>query len=142
MAYDPRESMTMKIGEMRIDPLTFTAQMTATNRFRDEYPGASIDYEKQAMHMLDQQVHRMRLSLLAHQGEPIVISYPRNWWDAVKARFAPVWFQARWPVQFDTHTIYPWAVLPNLKTPPGQRVIRWAEHVSPGNVRAWHTEDV
>ena len=26
------------------------------------------------------------------------VIYPRDWWQAVKARFAPLWLRRRWPV--------------------------------------------
>lgn len=40
------------------------------------------------------------------------VSYPANWWEAVKARFAPLWFRKRWPVEYtvivlDARVAYP-----------------------------------
>jgi hypothetical protein len=47
----------------------------------------------------------MMLSLVsalpALLDERIIIhrSWPANWWEAVKERFAPQWFKSRWPVK-------------------------------------------
>ena len=38
--------------------------------------------------------------VLGMEGETINLMWPRDWWEAVKDRFAPRWFLARWPVDF------------------------------------------
>ena len=30
---------------------------------------------------------------------PKTIEYPSNWWEALKAEYAPKWFLSRWPVE-------------------------------------------
>lgn len=49
-----------------------------------------------------------------HQDEHI-ISYPENWWEAVKERFAPAWFRDRYPVRFSTHTATLEETFPNIE---------------------------
>jgi hypothetical protein len=116
------------------------AEMRFTHEFLEDFPGADVDIQHEVAQAFDHEVYRLCIGIQAHKGEPIVIGYPRDWWEAVKLRFAPVWFLQRRPVQMTTHRIHPWAILPDLKTPPGQRVLRWAEHEAP-DFRRWHIED-
>ena len=42
--------------------------------------------------------------------------YPRDWWQAVKARFAPHWALARWPVAetvVEARALYPMLSIPD-----------------------------
>jgi hypothetical protein len=42
-------------------------------------------------------------------------SYPTTWWDAVKERFAPLWFLERWPVRYSEVMLELANVYPNLR---------------------------
>jgi hypothetical protein len=46
-------------------------------------------------------VHHLETSVLTMDEDEIVITYPRDWWEAVKSRFAPLWFIKRWPVKLE-----------------------------------------
>ncbi len=143
MALNLADQITFSTRELTIDPLAYAVEMRATREFLNDYPGAAIDYRKMVAASLDNEIHRMTLTLNAHKGEPIVITYPKTWWDAFKLEFKDRWW-LRWltltpPAQV-AHYIHPWAVMPDLKLPPGQRVLRWAEHVAP-SFKAWHIED-
>jgi hypothetical protein len=46
------------------------------------------------------------------------IKCPANWWEAVKERWAPAWFKARWPVQYNEVPQY--AICPYGKEEKGQ----------------------
>lgn len=35
----------------------------------------------------------------------MTVTYPKDWREAVKLRFAPAWFTKRWPVVYETHTM-------------------------------------
>lgn len=55
-----------------------------------------------------------------------IARYPANWWEDVKARFAPAWFKRRYPVQervIDMEVLYPKVAIPRL-----QHVVRLAEY--------------
>ena len=54
--------------------------------------------------------------------EPVEIHYPQDWWEALKARFAPAWFLKRWPVRIRKHLIDFTVVYPNFRPtlPPEQ----------------------
>lgn len=57
-----------------------------------------------------------------------VIEYPRDWWEAVKARFAPRWVMDRWPVRMARHEVRLDAFYPKFPLPekfgPYIRVVR------------------
>lgn len=58
---------------------------------------------------LPQDLDAICLRLVAYfAAEPlkeIHIVYPRDWWEAVKDRFAPAWFKRHWPVRRQEHHI-------------------------------------
>lgn len=45
---------------------------------------------------------RIRQEILGKVMAQKSFSYPEDWWQALKARFAPKWFLARWPVEVTT----------------------------------------
>lgn len=49
-------------------------------------------------------VVRMRGWLLS-QKNTVEIAYPLDWWEAVKARFAPRWFTKRYPVRYERWSV-------------------------------------
>ena len=50
-----------------------------------------------------------------------VITYPKDWWQAFKARWFPAWAKRRWPVQMERFT--PWRVFQGLAIPEGTRTV-------------------
>lgn len=52
-------------------------------------------------------VAHLRRHILGLNGEEQVrtVRYPRDWWQAVKLRFAPRWFTRRWRVVFVEHRL-------------------------------------
>lgn len=51
---------------------------------------------------------------------------PRDWWEAIKERFAPKWFTRRWPVRYDEITVECFAIFPELDLISPNRTIRVA----------------
>jgi hypothetical protein len=52
-------------------------------------------------------VMQMKTYILA-SGEEVVhcdVRFPENWMEAVKERWAPRWFRARWPVRYTAHEL-------------------------------------
>jgi hypothetical protein len=69
--------------------------------------------------------------ILSRPVKDLKFEYPRDWWEAVKERFAPAWVLKRWPVQRTTHVVkvrdlYPEA---NFAIPRGKfgDPYRWVE---------------
>ncbi len=59
--------------------------------------------------------------------------WPKDWWEAIKLRFAPQWFLKRWPVQYERISIHEvvWRVCPHvdLKMPDQQQShFQWLEN--------------
>lgn len=64
--------------------------------------------------------HEMLLELRAYiygydHPEEHIISYPENWWEAVKERFAPSWFRDKYPVRFTAHTATLEEIFPDIE---------------------------
>jgi hypothetical protein len=62
-----------------------------------------------------------------------VASYPKDWWQALKARFAPKWALRRWPVRenvIDMTVLYPRIQLPRER------------HTAKMDVRYWNADRV
>jgi hypothetical protein len=60
----------------------------------------------------DRLVFQMELALA---GKEHIVSYPENWWEAVKERFAPRWFRMKYPVKLRREKVY--NVCPHLNVP-------------------------
>lgn len=52
--------------------------------------------------------------------EQVECSYPRDWREAIKERFAPAWLKRRWPVQYAKVVLRARAEYPQLRLPPKQ----------------------
>lgn len=55
--------------------------------------------------------------LAADHVDSVTIAYPRDWWEAVKQRFAPSWFTKRYPVVETRHVVDLKAVYPKIPLP-------------------------
>lgn len=44
-----------------------------------------------------------------------VVTYPADWWQALKERFAPAWFRVKWPVRSINVTVSARELFPNFK---------------------------
>lgn len=84
-----------------------------TEKVSNELLGAVVDIREEN----DDFVHdwttlRIQGYLWGESGETKTISYPATWWDALKARWFPLWLLARYPAvyqhyQIDLKTLYP-----------------------------------
>jgi hypothetical protein len=58
---------------------------------------------------LPQNMHALVVKLVemyaADNIKNVTITYPQDWWEALKERFAPTWALARWPVRYKVHTV-------------------------------------
>lgn len=58
--------------------------------------------------------------------------WPRDWWEAVKERWAPAWFKERWPVQYNSVEYDidepQYAICPYPREEKGQ-CLRWMSRV-------------
>ena len=55
------------------------------------------------------------------------VSFPADWLQAVKERWAPAWAKRRWPVRWTVFAVDIQAVYTDFKPSiPGEKFIRWA----------------
>jgi hypothetical protein len=68
--------------------------------------------------MFDSVAIRFRKGLLGEEA-PRVVDYkwPKDWWEALKERWAPGWFLKRWPVLFHHETVDLWTCYPDIAIP-------------------------
>lgn len=55
---------------------------------------------------------RLTQKILGRHIETMTFERPRDWWEAVKQRFAPRWFLKRWPVKMHVDTVDLKAIYP------------------------------
>ena len=81
------------------------------------------DFKHAWMISLSTYVHALPLEVIrVHE------KWPKDWWQAVKERFAPKWFLRRWPVLYERididQQIYA-AVCPHIQDDPQSRHLEW-----------------
>lgn len=67
---------------------------------------------------VDRLIVEIRYEILSRDRDDLHYIWPADWWQAVKARFAPGWFVRRWPVIYEHRHIkvkeyYPSVALPD-----------------------------
>ena len=72
----------------------------------------------------------LKQKIWGKQVKEVNIRYPRDWWEAVKERFAPKWFKKRWPVEYSLTTVdvvefYPSFSVVNTASVIIPRVLEW-----------------
>lgn len=69
------------------------------------------------------------------------VSYPANWWEAVKERFAPKWFLKRYPVKYETKGVKESysvdAFYDKVSIPEYEPVVRFTKMDVPPVARDW-----
>ena len=104
--------------------LRFAQRVDAAMLERDLIPwnddGKLID------HYVDRMAHQFTVELngylLGEYPEPVLVTHPRDWWQAFRARWAPAWWIRRHPVIETTHKIDFFVLYPDFKPklPPGR----------------------
>ena len=78
-------------------------QLAAQARLPAQLQHATIiDVQRQVLGDL---VYRLQCIVPSLPLAPQCISYPLNWVEAIKQRFAPQWLLDRWPLRYRTHII-------------------------------------
>ncbi len=68
-------------------------------------------------HQLEGMVLQLYASVAERENERVSCRWPADWWQAVKARFAPAWFLERYPVEFERRTLVASYIYPNVEFP-------------------------
>ena len=70
----------------------------------------------------------MRIATLADQRIDVEASWPEDWWEAVRERWFPSWYLAKYPVKYkhvSVHAKTYKAVCPHLQTQEQEDHVRW-----------------
>lgn len=65
--------------------------------------------------------------------ERISVTYPKTWWDALKARWFPRWAKERWPVAYVTAILEAKALYPKIALPDHEHSIHLELSFAPNN---------
>lgn len=80
----------------------------------DEASAWQIEWNDQVGFLADTIWMRMRARLWAQSFRKIEVRYPADWWQALRARFAPAWWLRRHPVVEVVTEVTPRVVYPRL----------------------------
>lgn len=78
---------------------------------------------REARNFMDEHLRRsLEYEVLGREYERVSVRYPADWWQALKARFAPRWFRRRWPVKEAEWSVQVRELFPGIAIPPHQSV--------------------
>lgn len=118
-----QESIQIKYSQVPLKKLPFTRQFTLT--------GTNVDVKEFARTELDVICNRQRYALetfiWSREVQSISATYVADWWQALKSRFAPAWFIARYPIQYQKITLKAIEVFPKMLDPSQSRLLLMKE---------------
>lgn len=100
-----------KIDEILLDlvHVSVTKEITKANLLMSPRVCAYLVYEGKA-------IRTILLGYLAGKNfDPVVISYPENWWQAFRQRWLPGWWLTNHPVVMANHKIIFRQIYPNFR---------------------------
>ena len=103
-----------------VETITLTAGQLCNAQMADEWIFAEAP-EIRAEYIIE--TSRIMLHSLVRYAEQKCkpVTYPADWWQAVKQRFAPAWCLKRWPVKV---TVWePFVIYPDIKLPERQHYV-------------------
>jgi len=99
--YDDEEASEMK--ELLLTRIKLASRIEISDEcLHDIRENATLKCYKVADLFGDRLVATMYSYILGCGEKSIQASWPANWWQAVKDRFAPVWVLRWWPVEYHT----------------------------------------
>jgi hypothetical protein len=107
------ESTGVRNIELRRKEICYTSE---TDLRQIEWCKKNGKYEEFTDYIRHQLVMGLRAYVfgITHPKREVVI-YPETWWDAVKDRFAPAWFLAKFPVKYIKVTASLSEVYPDIR---------------------------
>lgn len=73
--------------------------------------------------MSRQLVATMIATVAARKYDVKTVRFPRDWWQAFKKQYFPMWALVRWPVQYDEVTMEANAYYPEIQIPNKQTFV-------------------
>lgn len=98
-----------------------------------------VDVNFRESYFCDSMVGHLEILLAGKKYETIRISYPKNWIESIKERFAPEWVLNQYPVVYKIHEIDACRFFPDYKVPPPEE--RFGSPVFWYNHATWESEE-
>jgi hypothetical protein len=81
---------------------------------------------------IDRIILRLEAEILGKTTKEISVSYPADWWEAVKERFAPLWIKRKYPIKYKTIKLTAKECYPLIAIPEQQHSLQFCKtEVSP-----------
>lgn len=84
---------------------------------------AHLHVDEMARRLVMQLEHRMLRGVPLEHRDSVTVSWPADWWQAVKERWFPRWLLAKYPVKYAFRVVPTTTVehryCPHIRTPPG-----------------------
>ena len=93
------ETAQVQFEQIVLQKIKLAAVMAIPDGMHDALANATFRTEHDWM--ADHLVGKMTTYIWGLNEQRITAIWPRDWWQAVKQRFAPAWFLRRWPVLCD-----------------------------------------
>jgi hypothetical protein len=100
-----------------LDILNVCVSRLIPTRLLEKGIGGRWDVQARMAYETDAAVLQVVGYLAADHIETVIIAYPRDWVQAVKERWAPLWAIKRWPVVKQRHEIRLDAAYPKMPLP-------------------------
>lgn len=104
-------------------------QRIRTELLKDFAIPANVDFSEGLLFLADEMVVRVHQDIFGQQVKKLTISYPADWWQALRERWFPAWWLARWPVRKVTHTVDVKALYPDFALPGHRHVMHMIHRV-------------
>jgi hypothetical protein len=89
----------------------------------------------------DHIIMTMKQGIFGKQLEHAEVSYPSDWWQAIKEHFAPKWFTQKYPIIYkcfiwDVRALYP--TIPKFQNHTPQLITKTREYLAKEDEPLWH----
>lgn len=121
---------------LELEPLIFAKDLHFTQQLLHEMP--AVEVTAMIAEQIDHTVYEFRLRIMAHAHTPQRVTYPRDWWEALKLRFAPMWFTRHYPVYYHSVVFSAKTLFPDLRLPSNMRTLHILERQEDND---WIAED-
>ena len=104
-----------------VETITLTMGQLCSSRTVEEWVFAEAP--EVSARYITETARVMLTSMVRYAEQPCKpVTYPADWWQAVKQRFAPAWFLARWPVELAVWE--PFVIYPEIKLPDHRHYVQ------------------
>lgn len=114
--------LTTKRIQLEIQRIAFELRFDPRGLSRN----TEIEFAREEMSR--QLVARMVSQVAARKYDVKTVRFPKDWWQAFKKQFFPMWALVRWPVQYEEITMEANAYYPEIEIPDKQAFVEVCIH--------------